>query len=102
MEIKVMLVGILVSTLIYLYIKQSRLIFQNDIKIAKTLTVFLLCIMALEGTPLSVPIFYANIKSTHYAVSLHSILFWVMSILIFWRILLGCQKECDSQKSEGQ
>jgi len=96
---KEILVVVLVVTLIYLHVKQGHLIFQHDIKVAKKLTIILLCILALGGIVVSLPFDCFSMKSARYGIFLHSILFWTLSIIAFWKLLSGCYKDAFFQKT---
>ena len=93
MSVKVLLTGLLIATMLYIYVKQSRLMFQHDIKIARILVICLLVVAALENTPLSWPLYYLRVDSTRFALSIYFIFFWTLAILAFWKILAGCQKD---------
>ena len=85
---EVILISILLITLIYLHIKQSDLIFQLDVKIAKVLSMIALLLIACSS--------YVSMVMTKgrvvELVFLYNCVIWLLVIIAYWRLLSGCCK----------
>ena len=93
MDFTALFMGLLFAALIYLHIRQSDLIFQHDIKIAKILASILLCIVASRNCiPLRIRAELISEIGNHALVIdfISSAVAWVLIILIYWKILASC------------
>ncbi|MHC4552062.1 MAG: hypothetical protein ACYSUT_04745 [Planctomycetota bacterium] len=95
MEFTVLFMVLMFATLIYLHIRQSDLIFQNDIKVAKTLSVILFFIVVGKSW---VPAAKAHEPLQVFGVFCIAATCWILMILIYWRILSACQKDAFLKK----
>ena len=99
MEITVMIMGILLVALLYLHIKQSHLIFQHDIKVARALAVILLCVQGATNLLLSVILLNRDPNAARFWIFCNAITVWTLMILIFWKILSACRKDTFFKKN---
>jgi hypothetical protein len=97
MDFTTLFLGLLFAALLYLHIKQSDLIFQHDFKVAKTLAIILLFILAPKYWVLLWHIDTLKSEFGPDGVFVFSLLYitinWILMITIFWKILSGCYKD---------
>jgi hypothetical protein len=108
----VILISVLLVALVYLHVTQSSLIFQPDIKVAKTLAIIALVIQAVSIfiSPLFVMLAGTAVRNNRRLPAsgselvvfglLFALVIWILVILAYAKFFAGCYKAAYFKKTE--